>query len=225
MSEQELLTRADSSFSARLREATAEVHDAAERSAFMTALMNGGVPLSGYVQLIAQYLPIYRALESAAEAMRDDPVAGPFALRELDRRFALEADLVTLAGPDWSRHVEVAPATQAYVARIEEVCSDWAGGFVAHHYVRYLGDLSGGQIVRRILRRIYDLDDDRGLSFYVFDQIDNSVAVKKRYRTLLDDSPWSPEEQDRIAAEATLAFDLNVGVFAALAPTTSTTVP
>jgi heme oxygenase len=218
MNQQEVLTLSDSSFSGRLREATAQVHDAAERSAFMTGLMSGGVPLSGYVQLIGQYLPIYRALETAGEAMRDDPIAGPFALRELERRSALEADLVSLAGPDWSQHVVATPATQAYVERIEEVCTDWAGGFVAHHYVRYLGDLSGGQIVRRILRRVYDFDDDHGLSFYVFDQIDNSVAVKKRYRQLLDESPWDIDEQERIAAEATLAFDLNVGVFASLEP-------
>lgn len=216
MSEQADLQTIPATFSERLREATADVHDAAERSAFMGRVVDGEITVPEYARLLRQYHAIYQPLEEAAIVMRADPVASQFATPGLDRLAWIEADLDVLAGPDWAGDLPVAPATERYADRIREVCFDWPGGFVAHHYVRYLGDLSGGQILRRILRRTFGIDDDRGLSFYVFDQIDNGVQLKKRYREALDGAPWDDDEQDRIAAEAVGAFNLNIGMFAAL---------
>lgn len=216
MREQADLQTIPAMFSERLREATADVHDAAERSAFMARVVEGEITEAEYARLIRQYHAIYQPLEEAAVVMRADPVAAQFAVPGLDRLPSLEADLEALAGPDWANELSVTPATEAYAARIREVCFGWPGGFVAHHYVRYLGDLSGGQILRRILRRTLGIEDDRGLSFYVFDQIDNGVQLKKRYRAALDEAPWDANEQDRIAAEAVRGFNLNIGVFASL---------
>lgn len=213
------------SLSARLRDETADVHEAAERSGFMTRLLDGGLPVAAYVQLIGQYLPIYRSLEAAGDRLGDDPVAGPFARAQLARCHALETDLVSLAGTDWAANVRVTEATDEYAARIDAACSEWSGLFVAHHYVRYLGDLSGGQIIRRILRRTYDLADDRGLSFYVFDDIDNGVQFKKQYRTQLDATGLDTAECDRIVAEARRAFQLNLAVFDSLETDWNTAVP
>lgn len=216
MYEQGHLQTIPATFSERLREATADVHDAAERSPFMTRLVEGGITADEYARLLRQYHAIYGPLEEAAVVMRQDPVAGKFAVQGLERLAALEADLVAIAGPDWATALDVTPAAEEYAARIGEVCFDWPGGFVAHHYVRYLGDLSGGQILRRILRRTLGLADDRGLSFYVFDRIDNGVQLKKAYRSWLDTAPWDLDEQDRVAAEAVRGFDLNIAVFTSL---------
>lgn len=205
--------------SARLREGTADVHDAAERSRFMTALLGDETPLAldSYVQLLGQYLPIYTALERAAATHRHAPEIATLAPAALDRAAAVIADLVALGGTDWATKVTITSATTDYVARIEAATA-WPGGFVAHHYVRYLGDLSGGQIIRRILRRRLGQDDDRGLSFYVFDQIDNGVQFKKAYREQLDAVAWSDADVERIVGEARAAFELNLGVFVSLEP-------
>ncbi|HWL42361.1 MAG TPA: biliverdin-producing heme oxygenase [Ilumatobacter sp.] len=216
MHEEAGLQTIPAAFSERLREATAEVHDAAEQSTFMTRLVDGQISVGEYVGLTRQYHAIYAVLEEAAVVMRDDAVAGQFVVPGLERLPSLEADLVALAGPDWASEHAVTPATEAYATRLREVCFDWPGGFVAHHYVRYLGDLSGGQILRRILGRTLGLTTDAGLAFYLFDQIDNGVQLKKRYRTLLDEAPWAPDEQDRIAAEAARGFQLNIATFASL---------
>jgi heme oxygenase (biliverdin-producing, ferredoxin) len=59
----------------------------------------------------------------------------------------------------------------AYVSRIEEL-ADGAdpSPLLAHSYVRYLGDLSGGQIIRHVVAKAYTLDEKegRGVSFYAF---------------------------------------------------------
>jgi heme oxygenase len=213
----------DGSLSARLRDETADVHDAAERSAFMTKLMDGALGVEAYVRLLAQYRVIYARLEAAAEVMRRDPVAVGFAARELERASAIDADLIAIAGRQWPESVEVTPAATAYADHIDATCFDWPGGFVAHHYVRYLGDLSGGQFIRRVLRRHFGLADDRGLSFYVFDAIGNGVQFKNAYRDRLDAAPWDEPERDRIVAEARRAFELNIDLFRSLetAPATA----
>jgi heme oxygenase len=199
-------------FSETIKVASWAVHDHAERSQFMRRLLSGEAPIGEYAQLVSQHWFAYDALEDAAEALTGDPLVREFAIPELNRRPALRSDLAALFGPDWASQIVPNAGTLEYAARIREVCFDWPGGFIAHHYVRYLGDLSGGQIIRRILQRTYDIEDNAGISFYVFDQLDNGVQFKKRYRELLDTAPWSDDERQRIIDEVILAFELNTKV-------------
>jgi heme oxygenase len=202
--------------SSLLRDRTADVHDSAERSSFVTQLLDGALPLDAYVELLVQYRAIYGALEAAANHHRGHEVVGLFADPALHRCAAIDDDLRVLGGDGWQERHVTTPATDAYVARIADVCTAWPGGFVAHHYVRYLGDLSGGQLIRRILARHYDITDGAGLSFYVFDQLDNGVEFKKAYRARLDDAPWDDAEKSRIVDEARRAFEHNIALFASL---------
>ena len=207
----------EAGFAAALKDATQDVHDAAERSPFIGRLLNGELPIDEYGRYLAQLHDVYEVLERAADAQRDDSVAGPFAEPALTRLPALQADLVAIGGADWRSRYAPTPATDAYATHITATCFDWSGGFVAHHYVRYLGDLSGGQIMRRILERVFQIDDHAGTSFFVFDHLDNGVQFKKHYRALLDAAPWDDAERALIAAEAVRAFELNTAVFDSLA--------
>jgi hypothetical protein len=58
---------------------------------------------------------------------------------------------------------------------------------VAHAYTRYLGDLSGGQVLARVARKTYGLEKGgAGTQFYEFDNIENKNGYKKGYRARLD---------------------------------------
>lgn len=48
---------------------------------------------------------------------------------------------------------------------------------LAHAYVRYLGDLSGGQFVKRQLGKVYGLEDGFGLAFYDFKQLGGNTSA------------------------------------------------
>jgi heme oxygenase len=133
-------------FSKALRERTWSGHGDSEGAAFMSDLMTGKGTREDYIALVAQHYFVYEALETAAAVFADDPEAAPFLSDQLTRLPALEADLTFLLGDGWRDAIAPLPTTVRYVDRITGIAADrWAGGFVAHHYTRYLGDLSGGQ--------------------------------------------------------------------------------
>ncbi|GAA3210103.1 biliverdin-producing heme oxygenase [Actinocorallia longicatena] len=200
------------SFSAQLRQASIQDHAAAESTSYIGDLMAGTLPVTAYAALSVQLHAVYSVLEEASDAHRERPVAGPFCFEELRRRPALEADLALLLGPDWAKEAELTEATRAYVERLREVAFDWPGGFVAHHYVRYMGDLSGGQIIGRGVERAYALEGGAGAQFYRFPLIPKPKNFKDAYRALLDEAPFDAAERDRIVAEVRLAYRLNTDV-------------
>jgi heme oxygenase (biliverdin-producing, ferredoxin) len=197
-------------FASRVREVTRSDHAAAQAMAYFEALLTGRIDRAGYAALTAQLFFVYETLEEAAGEMRADPVAGPFIADGLARLPALVADLTHLIGRDWPAHVVASTATSEYRARLRDVAFTWPAGFVAHHYTRYLGDLSGGQVMRRALRREYGLDGP-GTRFYEFPGVEPR-AFKQHYRHLLDTAPWDAVEQDRFLDEVALAYRLNTAM-------------
>ncbi|MDX3849565.1 biliverdin-producing heme oxygenase [Streptomyces sp. AK02-01A] len=201
-------------FSTLIRVASHEQHTEAETSAFMSDMLGGRLGVDAYTRYTEQLWFVYRALEDAAESLRTDPVAGPFIQDELLRTSELERDLAHLRGADWRTDLEPLPATAAYAARIEECARVWPGGYVAHHYTRYLGDLSGGQIIRDTAEKTWGFArKGDGVRFYVFERISNPAAFKRGYRELLDQVAADDLEKQRIIAECKRAFDFNGAVF------------
>ncbi|WP_375386016.1 heme oxygenase (biliverdin-producing) [uncultured Microbacterium sp.] len=204
------------SFSAALRERSSGAHSGSEHAGFMSDLMQGRGTREDYVALVAQHWFIYAALESAAERMRVDPVASVFLSDRLTRIPALEADLEFLIGAEWRERIEPLPTTQRYVDRINAVAATWPGGFVAHHYTRYLGDLSGGQFIGRLMARQFGFETN-GIGFYLFADIADPKAFKEYYREQLDAAPWDAAEQERVIDEVLVAYGFNTDLFVDLA--------
>ncbi|WP_370412298.1 heme oxygenase (biliverdin-producing) [Streptomyces fradiae] len=205
-------------FSTLIRTASHAQHTEAESSTFMSDLLGGRLAVGAYARYTEQLWFVYRALEDGAEALRADPVAGPFIQPELFRTAALEQDLAHLRGPGWRAGVSALPATEAYAARVAECARVWPAGYVAHHYTRYLGDLSGGQIIRDRAERTWGFArKGDGVRFYVFEGIANPAAFKRGYRELLDAVDADDLEKQRIVDECKRAFDFNGAVFRELA--------
>ena len=198
-------------FSDALRERTWSTHGQTEGATFMHDLMSGKGSRDDYIALVVQHFYIYEALESVEAAMATDPVASPFITPQLTRLPALRADLEFLIGPDWEAESSPLPSTIRYVERIESV-SGWAGGFIAHHYTRYLGDLSGGQHIYKVMQKRFGFDTN-GIGFYLFDQIADPKDFKNVYRDQLNATAWDDEERERVIDEVMTAYRLNTEVF------------
>ncbi|MFD5097937.1 biliverdin-producing heme oxygenase [Streptomyces albidochromogenes] len=207
-------TDAATPFSTLIRVASHEQHTEAETSSFMSDLLGGKLSVDAYARYTEQLWFVYRALEEAAGPLADDPVAGPFIRPELMRTAELERDLAHLRGANWRAAARPLPATRAYAARITACARDWPAGYVAHHYTRYLGDLSGGQIIRDKAERTWGFArKGDGVRFYVFEDIANPAAFKRGYRELLDRVNADDLEKQRIVDECKRAFDFNGAVF------------
>jgi heme oxygenase len=200
--------------SVRVRRGTRAEHDTAQRNGFLDALAAGKLPWGAYADLTAQHWFVYEALESAGVTMAEDPAVHAFLFEELLRLPSLEADLRFLYGPDWTDQITALPATTTYCTRLRDVALGAATGFVAHHYTRYIGDLSGGQYLGPAIARAYGLTGD-GHLFFIFPGVD-PAAFKAYYRGLLDTAPWSPAEQDAFLAEVALAYRLNIAMLTEL---------
>lgn len=178
----------------------------------MSDLLKGDGSREDYIALVSQHYFIYEALEGVGERMRRDPVASVFLSDKLTRLPALEADLEFLVGSDWRERITALPTTQRYVERIRQVGATWAGGFVAHHYTRYLGDLSGGIFIGRVMARRFGFETN-GIGFYLFDDIADPAAFKDVYREQLDAAPWDDAERERVIDEVLLAYRFNTELF------------
>jgi len=202
--------------SVAMREGSRAEHRDAEDSAFMAELLAGRMNAQGYVDYLRRLRTVYATMESAIRGCRRDPMVAAVHDPMLERLTALDADLAFWA-PGWSPggdHTLDSRAVDAYLTRLEAAC-DWGGLLVAHHYTRYLGDLSGGQAIGRILERTFDLDG-RGVAFYAFPEIPKPKPYKDAYRARLDSLHLSVVDQARVVAEVKIAFGLNQALFAEL---------
>jgi heme oxygenase len=200
-------------FSQALRERTWTSHGDSEGADFMHDLMTGKGTRDDYIALVAQHYFIYEALEAAAARFASDPIAAPFISEQLTRLPALEADLRFLLGTDWRDEIAPLPTTVRYVDRINEIADEgWAGGFIAHHYTRYLGDLSGGQAIAKLMARQFGFETN-GIGFYIFDQIASPKHFKDTYREQLDAVAWDAAERERVIDEVLVAYRFNTELF------------
>jgi heme oxygenase len=202
--------------SLQLRDGTKDAHVRAERSPFMQAFFRGEVSRDGYRELLARLLPVYEALERDPARLASHPALSRIHHPELYRTAALREDLEFYCGPDWRARVRSTPAVQAYVGRLEWLARHWPAGLAAHHYTRYLGDLSGGQMIARVVRKAFANTGSGGVAFYAFPDIPDIPAFKARYRESLDAMPLDEGDAARLVDEANRAFDLNVGLFSEL---------
>ncbi|NUL46606.1 biliverdin-producing heme oxygenase [Cellulosimicrobium funkei] len=200
--------------SARVRELTRADHHEAETSTFISDLMGGRRSSTDYALLLSQYEHIYHQLEDSVALARvtsPAPVADLFD-PALERAPFIRQDLATLlpaVGLD-EAPAEL-PAARAYVLRIAEVEHDHAR-LAAHHYLRYLGDLSGGQAIGRTVSRHYGLTEEH-LSMYRFVGIDKPKVYKDAYRLKLDSLGFTSEQEEAFIEEAGLGFQHNKAVF------------
>ncbi|SMH28930.1 heme oxygenase [Rathayibacter oskolensis] len=203
-------------FSQALRERIGQSGADDEGAVFMTALMTGSGSRDDYIAMVSQHYFVYEALEAVADSMTGDPVAAPFISPKLTRLPAIAEDLRFLVGEDWQERIRPMPSTAAYVERIRTVASGWSGGFVAHHYTRYLGDLSGCAIVRALLQRRFGFETN-GVGFYLYGEIATPSAFRAVYRDQLDAVGWDDAERDRVIAEVAEAYRLTTELFRELA--------
>jgi len=194
---------------------TKTLHLEAERTGIIRDLLRGEADRQGYVLLIRNLLPAYRAMEKGLERHRGSPGLRSLASYRLDRASTIESDLVALCGERWRHQVPSLPAGELYASRIEKAAEGDGARLIAHAYARYLGDLSGGQILQRLLARTLELQPSE-LSFYHFPRFADIDALKADYRNALDKAGGYVRDPHAVVEEGAIAFSLNIDLSCAV---------
>lgn len=166
---------------ARLRAETAPDHRSAEGGGFLSLLTDGTLGVAAYRDMLVQFHPVYAAIEELVSPHRANPRFARLFDAALDRTPILASDIAALGTADDS----VLPATDAYVAHLHSV-SESPVALLAHHYTRYLGDLSGGQFIGKAIARSTGLGDAPGMRWFDFSALGDLNAYKDGYRAAID---------------------------------------
>jgi heme oxygenase len=197
----------------QLREGTSKSHSMAENVSFVKSFLGGVIDKDSYRKLISNLYFVYSAMEEEMEKNKDHLLIKPIYFTELNRRKSLELDLEYYYGSNWRSLIRISEATKDYVERIKFISNEKPELLIAHAYTRYLGDLSGGQILKKIAQRAMNLSDGTGLAFYEFDQVQDEQEFKQNYKKALDSLSLDANLADSIVAEANVSFTMNMKMF------------
>ncbi|MEC4892970.1 MAG: heme oxygenase (biliverdin-producing) [Oscillatoria sp. PMC 1051.18] len=196
-----------------LREGTKKSHTMAENVGFVKCFLKGVVEKTSYRKLVTNLYFVYSAMEEEMERLQHHPIVSKIYFSELNRKQSLEQDLYYYYGANWREQIAPSEAGKAYVERIHEVAANQPELLAAHSYTRYLGDLSGGQILKKIAQKAMNLNEGEGTAFYEFQEISDEKAFKQKYRQALDELPVDQQTAAQIVDEANDAFGMNMKLF------------
>jgi heme oxygenase len=199
-----------SNLALKLRSGTEKAHTAAENVGFMKCFLKGVVDRDCFAKFLSNLYFIYSELEAALVNYTNHPALNAVYFPQLNRQAALEKDMIFYYGKEWRQQIAPSTAAQIYIARIRELSATEPALLLGHAYTRYMGDLSGGQMLQKIAQSTLKLSGYEGTSFYNFEQIPDKKEFKDKYRQALNALPIDDITAEKIVAEANHAFQLNM---------------
>lgn len=194
------------SLSLLLRAETRDLHEWVEDHPFNQELFSGRMPRTRYARYLSGLRAIAISMEKAVADLEEGSPLYVLRLPVLYRSAALQEDLqhfppVEEPAPALASFLS-APASPARVA--------------AMAYVRWMGDLGGGQIIVRKLADAWSLEEGpgSGLAFYHFEEPIGSL--RSQLRSALDSLPFDQDHQRQTVAAAREVFELHEAWFSSL---------
>lgn len=209
------------SLSARLKSTSSNSHRSAEQHPFLKNLFTGNLSPNTYLSYLLQLDSAYSALEQNLSLVPE--------LSALANRFGLFRcnsikDDVLYFKNTYNLPEDPTVAHTLYADHLMKVSKEYPRGLVSHFYTRYLGDLSGGQILKRYVQKAFSETSLNGTSFYQFDDIESPRDAVMQIKQVLDSLQLTEDEVAMLEDECITAFKLSESMFdAAMASEITTT--
>jgi heme oxygenase len=163
-----------------LKEITKDLHHEAETTKFARLLLSGKIGAQDYANYLYQLLLIYNVIELG------NRVEGNFKnLPGLERTHAIYRDFIEIAGVDHT--YEWLPGTMEYYDYLLSLVRDprERPRIKAHLYCRHMGDLHGGQIIKKQVAhiskgRFYDFNDPEWLKIAIRSELTDDLGDEAR---------------------------------------------
>ncbi|KEF42235.1 MAG: heme oxygenase [Cyanobium sp. CACIAM 14] len=204
----------------RLHARIGAAHHKAEGMAFSRALLAGEASPRQLAALIRALAPAYEWIEQAGPELSSALGAPDFPWAVLSRSEALRQDVAHLVG------LEATPPSAAardWLDRLRTLAQQEPHRFLAHVYVRYGGDLSGGQQLAEQATAILSAHSLAPLRFWQFDR--PTAALKQALHDAFEQLDLSDAEDAELLEEAELAFHATQRLLAELGDLEALAVP
>jgi|TARA_B100001540_G_scaffold14188_2_gene12343 heme oxygenase len=145
-----------------LKNLTRKNHTNAERSWFAGLMMSGNISNEQYALYLKQQYECYNALENRFNSVKTIECIP----KKLKRATAIKEDIEELC-EDFNK-IPIFRSTEKYVHYILHQCAEEF--LYAHVYVRYLGDLRGGQMIAKRIPgsgKYYKFEDSGDLEVFI----------------------------------------------------------
>lgn len=194
-----------------LRQRTRALHAEAEKSGIVSDILRGRASRHACAVYLRNLFAAYQALEAGLNQHRETAGIRRLASFRFQRARALADDLDRLCGEGWAAALPLLPAGEAYGQRVAAVAASDANRLLAHAYTRYLADLNGGAVMRRILAGAL-ATDGASLSFLDFGTDAEAKGLAARYRQAIDEAGGEVADWTPVIDEAAMAFRLNIAL-------------
>jgi len=163
-----------------LREITKDLHHEAETTRFAKLLLSGRIEKKDYANYLYQLVLVYNAIE-----MGNRVEGNLFKLPDIERTARIYEDFIELAGVDHG--YKWLPGTVAYYNYLMDLIrdSEQRPRIKAHLYCRHMGDLHGGQIIKKQVAhiskgRFYDFKDPESLKVAIRAELTDDLGDEAR---------------------------------------------
>eukprot|EP01134_Creolimax_fragrantissima_P006644 CFRG6644T1 len=219
------------SLSDQLKLYTRDVHRQVEQHDFARRILKGTITPQEMLAYLTALYHVYDRMENLLDRICGNKnISAMRFSTELYRKDALARDIQYFTRliskvngknkPNWmdTSALKPSPSAQEYVARLEEALSEDPVLLCSHVYTRYLGDLSGGQILSRKITKQFNGQSStpsigKGVDFYLFPNVENTIEFKKLFKSNLDMMVLTPSQIEGILNEAELSFELTEKIF------------
>ena len=202
----------------KIRAATQEDHRLVEKTEFIQQLLQGRVSKTLYLVYLFSLREIYACLENHLKTLSARHPFATFDLEKLYRFDALHQDIDVLKSKLNVKEVaslqkHALELSQNYLKRLNRLEKQNPVHLLAHAYLRYMGDLSGGQILRKTLLKKYN--GQLPVQFYCFDQIqkEDIHVYKSNFNNALSGIQLSNSQEQAFIGETQLGFRMTGELF------------
>ena len=195
-----------------MKTATAPYHRRAEQTGIVRDILKKHVSRQAYTLYLRNLYLIYTGLEKPIERRSDGfKIVTPFLNKMVKRSEPLAQDLYNLFGnKDW-QNLPLLQSSLSYRKHIDHLRTHDPVSLLGHIYVRYLGDMNGGQVLQRLLSKTLDLPNET-LNFYQYPAIHEIVSFRQAYRELFNAVALNAPQRRKVIETAIEAFEFNIDV-------------
>lgn len=195
-----------------MREQTNELHQRIEHVQFTQKLFLGVLPKTLYARYLSGLLVIYMALESELIKLSANQYPALRGLRPFFRAQLIQKDLLYIL----DGREQLNDGFSMWPQKIAEFSNFSLENVLALTYVRFLGDIGGGQILLKRIRPTLGVLNSRwdGVQMYRYDQSIDSL--RKKFKAIFNDLSLTSAQKNNLLQATSAAFEVHIKWFECL---------